>query len=67
MDYIERMEQELKELTEKGTKLDKAIRELEGLSADELGLMYAQLYFMNSYADILSRRIELAKKLRKDN
>lgn len=48
MDYIERMEQELKELTEKGTKLDKAIRELEGLSADELGLMYAQLYSMNS-------------------
>lgn len=67
MDYIERMEQELKELTEKGTKLDKAIRELEGLSADQLGLMYVQLYFMNSYADILSRRIELAKKLRKDN
>jgi hypothetical protein len=28
MDYIERMEQELKELTEKGAKLDKAIREL---------------------------------------
>lgn len=50
MDYIERMERELKELTEKGTKLDKAIRELEGLSADELGLMYAQLYSMNSYA-----------------
>jgi|GEM_PF-3513932 len=67
MDYIERMEQELKELTEKGMKLDKAIRELEGLSADELGLMYAQLYSMNSYADILSRRIELAKKLGKDN
>lgn len=67
MDYIERMEQELKELTEKGTKLDKAIRELEGLSDDELGLMYTQLYFMNSYADILSRRIELAKKLGKDN
>ena len=67
MDYIERMEQELKELTEKGTKLDKAIRELEGLSADELGLMYAQLYSMNSYADILNRRIELAKKLGKEN
>lgn len=65
MDYIERMEQELKELTEKGTKLDKAIRELEGLSTDELGLMYTQLYFMNSYADILSRRIELAKRLKK--
>ena len=67
MDYIERMEQELKELTEKGTKLDKAIRTLEGLSADELGLMYAQLYAMNSYADILSRRIELAKELKKKN
>lgn len=67
MDYIERMEQELKELTEKGMKLDKAIRELEGLSAEESGLMYAQLYSMNSYADILSRRIELAKKLGKDN
>ncbi|WP_314971006.1 crAss001_48 related protein [Peptostreptococcus stomatis] len=65
MDYIERMEQELKELTEKGTKLDKAIRELEGLSIDQLGLMYTQLYFMNSYADILSRRIELAKRLKK--
>ena len=67
MDYIERMEQELKELTEKGTKLDKAIRTLEGLSADELGLMYAQLYSMNSYADILRRRIELAKELKKKN
>ena len=54
-------------MTEKGTKLDKAIRELEGLSAEESGLMYAQLYSMNSYADILSRRIELAKKLGKDN
>ena len=61
------MEQELKELTEKRTKLDKAISTLEGLSADELGLMWAQLYSMNGYADILSRRIELAKKLRKDN
>ena len=63
--YIERMKNELENLVEKGTKLDKAISNLKGLTADELGLMYAQLYSMNSYADILKRRIELAEELNK--
>lgn len=65
MDYIERMERELKELVKDGNKLDKKIVELEGkgLTSDEMGLMYAQLYAMNLYADILDKRIGLARAL----
>ncbi|EKX91856.1 hypothetical protein HMPREF9998_01280 [Peptostreptococcus anaerobius VPI 4330 = DSM 2949] len=44
MNYIERMEQEYIELTGRGEKLYKAIKTLEGLTPDELGLMYAQYY-----------------------
>ena len=44
MNYIERMEQEYIELTGRVEKLYKAIKTLEGLTADELGLMYAQYY-----------------------
>lgn len=48
MNYIERMEQEYIELTGRVEKLYKAIKTLEGLTADELGLMYAQYYSMKN-------------------
>lgn len=63
MDYIKRMETEHIELVGKIEKLYKAIKILEGLSADELGLMYAQYYSMEQYSEILARRIGLAKEL----
>lgn len=65
MNYIERMEQEYIELTGRVEKLYKAIKTLEGLTADELGLMYAQYYSMKNYEEVLSRRISLAKELEK--
>lgn len=65
MNYIERMEQEYTELTGRTEKLYKAIKTLEGLTADELGLMYAQYYSMKNYEEVLSRRISLAKELEK--
>lgn len=65
MNYIERMEQEYIELTGRVEKLYKAIKTLEGLTADELGLMYTQYYSMKNYEEILSRRISLAKELKK--
>lgn len=65
MDYIERMKQEYIELTGRSEKLYKGIKTLEGLTADELGLMYAQYYSMKNYEEVLSRRISLAKELGK--
>ncbi|SFE41612.1 crAss001_48 related protein [Peptostreptococcus sp. D1] len=65
MNYIERMEQEYIELTGRLEKLYKGIKTLEGLTADELGLMYAQYYVMKNYEEVLSRRISLAKELGK--
>lgn len=65
MDYIERMEQEYIELTGRSEKLYKGIKTLEGLTADELGLMYAQYYVMKIYEEALSNRISLAKELAK--
>lgn len=65
MDYIERMEQEYIELTGRSEKLYEGIKTLEGLTADELGLMYAQYYVMKIYEEALSNRISLAKELAK--
>lgn len=65
MNYIERMEQEYIELVGRAEKLYKGIKTLEGLTADELGLMYAQYYSMKNYEEVLSRRISLAKELNK--
>ena len=65
MNYIERMEQEYIELTGRVEKLYKAIKMPEGLTSDELGLMYAQYYSMKNYEEVLSRRISLAKELEK--
>lgn len=59
------MEQEYIELTGRVEKLYKAIKMPEGLTADELGLMYAQYYSMKNYEEVLSRRISLAKELEK--
>ncbi|MDY4561400.1 MAG: hypothetical protein SO435_06760 [Peptostreptococcus porci] len=59
------MEQEYIELTGRSEKLYKGIKTLEGLTADELGLMYAQYYSMKNYEEVLSRRISLAKELAK--
>lgn len=63
MNYIERMLQEHKELAERTENLYKGIKTLEGLTADELGLMYAQYYIMEIYKNILSDRVELAVDL----
>ena len=63
--YIKRMELEYVELVSKTEKLYNGIKTLEGLTADELGLMYAQYYAMKNYEEILSRRIDLAKDLNK--
>ncbi len=65
MNYIERMEQEYIELTGRTEKLYKGIKTLEGLTADELGLMYAQYYTMKTCENVLSNRISLAKELAK--
>lgn len=65
MNYVKRMEQEYIELVGRTEKLYKAIKTLEGLTADELGLMYAQYYSMKNYEEVLSRRISLAKELGK--
>lgn len=65
MDYIERMEQEYIELVGRTEKLYKGIKTLEGLTTDELGLMYAQYYSMKNYEEILLSRISLAKELGK--
>lgn len=65
MNYIERMEQEYIELIGRSEKLYKGIKTLEGLTADELGLMYAQYYVMKIYEEALSNRISLAKDLAK--
>ncbi|SFE91852.1 crAss001_48 related protein [Peptostreptococcus sp. D1] len=65
MNYIERMEQEYIELVGRTENLYKGIKTLEGLTADELGLMYAQYYVMKIYEEALSNRISLAKELNK--
>ena len=64
MEYIERMEQELSELVERGEKLDEWLRTMQDeISREEFDLMYRQLYHMNSYAVVLDKRIELATKI----
>lgn len=63
MEYINRMLQEHKELAERTENLYKGIKTLEDLTADELGLMYAQYYIMEIYKNILTDRIGLAVDL----
>lgn len=66
MEYIERMEQELSELVERGENLDKWLRTMQDeISREESDLMYRQLYHMNNYAVVLDKRIELTTKLHK--
>lgn len=60
MNYIERMEQELKELVERGSKADNALCELD-LDKKEYALLYAQTKAMSAYADILEDRIKYVK------
>lgn len=66
MEYIERMEQELSELVERGEKLDEWLCTMQDeISREESDLMYRQLYHMNNYAIVLDKRIELATKIHK--
>ena len=62
MDYIERMEQELNDLLTKAEKLEKAIDTIPTLDGKEWSMMYAQLYLMSGYIDVLSERIQYAKE-----
>nr|WP_313963989.1 hypothetical protein [uncultured Peptostreptococcus sp.] len=62
MDYIERMEQELNDLLTKAEKLEKAIDTIPTLDGKEWSMMYAQLYLMSGYIDVLSKRIQYAKE-----
>ena len=62
MDYIERMEQELNDLLTKAGKLEKAIDTMPTLDRKESNMMYAQLYLMAGYIDILSKRVQYAKE-----
>lgn len=62
MDYIERMEQELNDLLTKAEKLEKAIDTIPTLDGTEWSMMYAQLYLMSGYIDVLSKRIQYAKE-----
>lgn len=62
MDYIERMTKELDDLLIKAEKLEKALNTLEGLDRKESNMMYAQLYLMTGYIDVLSKRIQYAKE-----
>lgn len=62
MDYIERMEQELNDLLTKAGKLEKAIDTIPTLDGKEWSMMYAQLYLMSGYIDVLSKRIQYAKE-----
>lgn len=61
MDYIERMKQELDDLLIKAEKLENAINTLEGLDRKESNMMYAQLYLMTGYIDVLSKRLQYAQ------
>ena len=61
MDYIKRMEQELGDLLERAGKLEKAIDTVATLDRKEANMMYAQLYLMAGYIDVLSKRIQYAK------
>lgn len=64
MEYIERMEQELSELVERGENIQKWLRTMQDeISREESDLMYRQLYHMNNYAVVLDKRIELATKI----
>lgn len=62
-DFVKRMIKEQKELSERIEKLQTFLmnkgNELPPLKKS---LMYAQLYSMNSYEEILNQRIELEKK-----
>lgn len=62
MDYIERMEKELNDLLTKAGKLEKAIDTIPTLDGKEWSMMYAQLYLMSGYIDVLSKRIQYAKE-----
>ena len=62
MAYIERMEQELNDLLTKAEKLEKAIDTIPTLDGKEWSMMYAQLYLMSGYIDVLSKRIQYAKE-----
>lgn len=62
MDYIERMEKELDDLLTKAEKLEKAIDTIPTLDRKESNMMYAQLYLMTGYIDVLSKRIQYAKE-----
>lgn len=62
MDYIERMEQELEDLLERAGKLEKAIDTIPTLDRKESNMMYAQLYLMTGYIDVLSKRVQYAKE-----
>lgn len=61
MDYIERMKQELDDLLIKAEKLENAINTLETLDRKESNMMYAQLYLMTGYIDVLSKRLQYAQ------
>lgn len=62
MDYIKRMEQELNDLLTKAGKLEKAIDTIATLDRKESNMMYAQLYLMAGYIDVLSKRVQYAKE-----
>lgn len=62
MDYIKRMEQELEDLLKRAGKLEKAIETMPTLDRKESNMMYAQLYLMAGYIDILSKRVRYAKE-----
>lgn len=61
MDYIERMKQELDDLLIKAEKLENAINTLKTLDRKESNMMYAQLYLMTGYIDVLSKRLQYAQ------
>ena len=56
------MEQELNDLLTKAEKLEKAIDTIPTLDGKEWSMMYAQLYLMSGYIDVLSKRIQYAKE-----
>lgn len=62
MDYIERMEQELGDLLERAEKLQRLMNTAPELDRKDSNMMYAQLYLMTGYIDVLSKRIQYAKE-----
>jgi len=68
--YIDRMEDELKELDEKLLKLDTFTKEKEGvfskLPGSDRQLLYIQMSTMSTYGATLSMRISIAKAKAED-